>query len=568
MKTIDHWKRVGNITYTEFPVFDELAQLRPDAAQKVMTFFRMIGLGTPRQINEAIGEPNDSDRVECLLRRINVKVSVDEATSAENVREFEEYQKEILGEDTKAYTINVSDIVVEAQSIHYSLEKALRKLLAAHGFKGSTEPSKDSKFRKKLSEMAADTPEKSQWIIKRPTSQEPPKDNSSLRLSSRFLLGLPDMPTRRRGSAATSARPQAMAAKKAPERPTEKTTTVIPEQPQVTTPEQTPPEKVPEQLSEKAPEQPSAEEPEKAPEQPQVTTPEQTPPEKVPEQLSEKAPEQPSEVTLGQPSEEDPEVVSKLAQAQELPKEKDPGVTPEPEPIQEGPPEAAAEPAEGSDEISKKVLDYAAACTIDARRGYMNRREVLNDKEYLRKLVEHFPLVSNEIIARYLFDGSITGIQVGNKIRAAGIKKQIGRRLGGSDNIRAIYQRASFVAWTNGDWRSYLDHALAHAKKDADPEAMEELNRATDDLAKHGQSTPPPCHFEAINKRADYVPATVETMKVLPGTKPIVYREGHFGATIDVSTTAGRAEIESLVMYIMTNMPNIKLDSYSIYPDE
>ncbi|MBR5389287.1 hypothetical protein IK146_01885 [Candidatus Saccharibacteria bacterium] len=531
MKTIDHWKRVGNITYTEFPVFDELAQLRPDAAQKVMTFFRMIGLGTPRQINEAIGEPNDSDRVECLLRRINVKVSVDEATSAENVREFEEYQKEILGEDTKAYTINVSDIVVEAQSIHYSLEKALRKLLAAHGFKGSTEPSKDSKFRKKLSEMAADTPEKSQWIIKRPTSQEPPKDNSSLRLSSRFLLGLPDMPTRRRGSAATSARPQAMAAKKAPERPTEKTTTVIPEQPQ-------------------------------------VTTPEQTPPEKVPEQLSEKAPEQPSEVTLGQPSEEDPEVVSKLAQAQELPKEKDPGVTPEPEPIQEGPPEAAAEPAEGSDEISKKVLDYAAACTIDARRGYMNRREVLNDKEYLRKLVEHFPLVSNEIIARYLFDGSITGIQVGNKIRAAGIKKQIGRRLGGSDNIRAIYQRASFVAWTNGDWRSYLDHALAHAKKDADPEAMEELNRATDDLAKHGQSTPPPCHFEAINKRADYVPATVETMKVLPGTKPIVYREGHFGATIDVSTTAGRAEIESLVMYIMTNMPNIKLDSYSIYPDE
>ena len=540
MRVTYHSVKKGSITYTEFPVFDELAQLRPDAAQKVMMFFRMIGLGTPRQINEAIGEPNDSDRIECLLRRINVKVSVDEATSAENVREFEEFQRDILGEDTKAYTINVSDIVVEAQSIHYNLEKTLRKLLAAHGFKGSTEPSKDSKFKRRLNDVAVDTPEKSPWTTKRSATQDPSRDNSSLRLSSRFLLGLPDKPSHKRGSVVTSAKSRITATEKTQERPPEKAALV-------------------------APEQPSVEEPEKALDQLQGTIPDQAL-KKAPEQLSQKVSEQFLETAPEQSSEKDPEAVLKPGQTQELTQEKDPEAISEP--IQEKLPKAAAEPAEESDEISKKVLDYAAACTLDARKGCINRREALNDKEYLRKLIEYFPLVSNEIIARYLFDGSITSIQVGNKIRAAGIKKQISGRLGGPDNIRAIYQRASFVAWTNGDWRSYLDHALTHAKMDASPEVMKELDRATENLAKHGQSTLSSSHFEAIDKRTSHVPATVERMKALPETQPIVYQEGHFSATIDISTATGRAEIEALVMYIMTEMPNITLDAYSIYPDE
>ena len=199
----------------------------------------------------------------------------------------------------------------------------------------------------------------------------------------------------------------------------------------------------------------------------------------------------------------------------------------------------------------------------------MDHRSTLNDKEYLRKLIGYFPLVTNEIIAKYLFNNRVGGIQVAAKMRAAGIKRQKGGRLNSPDNMCAIRQRTAFIAWAGGDWRTYLGHALAHAKDGADSsDDAKRLDRAIKDLAEHRQSAPPAHHFEEIDKRTDSVPATVERKDVLPRAKPIVYREGHFGATIDISTTAGRDKIEALVVYIMKEMPDIKVDTYNIYPDE
>jgi len=120
---------VGQITYTDFPTLDEIRRLRPDAAKRLMFFFRTIGLSTPKQINRAIGRKEDDDGILLLLRKLGIVESVDETTSKETVEETIAAQQEILKDRHKNYCIKVSDICAKAEKVCYQQEQAIKELI-------------------------------------------------------------------------------------------------------------------------------------------------------------------------------------------------------------------------------------------------------------------------------------------------------------------------------------------------------------------------------------------------------------------------------------------------------
>lgn len=163
MVTTPYSVTIGNFTYEQFPVYDEIVKLRKDAVQKLMAFFRAIGLGTPKQINTAIGNGNNDDRIERLLKRIGVAVSISEEAIQENIRETEEMQRRIVGDGGEIfrYHVKMCDIVAKVEGIHYhDPEKALREVLTACGYKISSKGSKEEKPGKKSDDAeSAEEPE-------------------------------------------------------------------------------------------------------------------------------------------------------------------------------------------------------------------------------------------------------------------------------------------------------------------------------------------------------------------------------------------------------------------------
>ena len=117
MMTTDSVVEVGQISYTDFPTYNEILKQRTDVIQQIIKFFRMIGLGTPMQINNVIGSKEDDNKITILMKRIGIKESIDEEMSAETKRETEEMQKKILKNDSRNCTIKVSDICRKFQKI-------------------------------------------------------------------------------------------------------------------------------------------------------------------------------------------------------------------------------------------------------------------------------------------------------------------------------------------------------------------------------------------------------------------------------------------------------------------
>ena len=157
---------IGNFTYIEFPVFKEIEKLRRHAVQKLMTFFRMIGLGTPKQINAAIGNKEDDDRIERLLRQIGVAISVSEEAITENIRETEEMQKRIIKDDGRTIYINMGDIATKVQGVHYhDPETAIRELLGVQGYQLlPKKPSEEHSVKKDGDTKVAQGPESTRKV--------------------------------------------------------------------------------------------------------------------------------------------------------------------------------------------------------------------------------------------------------------------------------------------------------------------------------------------------------------------------------------------------------------------
>ncbi|MBR3319666.1 hypothetical protein IKG06_04195 [Candidatus Saccharibacteria bacterium] len=459
MMTTSYICKIGNFVYTDFPVLGEIEHLRKDAAQKLMTLFRMIGLGTPRQINVAIDLREDDDRIERLLTRIGVVANVSEEISEENKREMEEIQEKIVANDGTIYTIKVSDIAAKVQGIHYNgPEKAIRELLAGQGY---------------------------EVLPQTGSSVAKPKEKS--------------------------------------ERP-------------------------------------------------------------EPTQETKKA--------------EEPTTVFDVGSAQGTEKEEESTPVDRPEPEQEsGPtpdPKRTIEETEPqTDPKITQLLKYAKECPLKVRKGESHIK-VLGDREYLEALFKYFPRVSYELMAKYLFDGSVSPTRVSGLVRYAGVEKFNTRHPIGEAMDRIIYERASFVCWAGGDWKTYLADALKlardrEAKMSGKVRAGLTRSRAKDeriasmqngekplaeDSTKITQPDPvqPPVQNETNEKTGESAaPAQApiaEQSATIPGAQPIQHKEGSFSATIEVSTKYGRNEIEKLIVQIINEMPLVDLDSYLIYPDE
>ncbi len=122
---------IGTVIYNTFPTYSELNKLRNDAIEGMMIFFRMLGLCSIRQINAAIGNPEDDYRIKWMLTHSGVADMVDESQSIENQSITEELQREILGDDDHTYIVEVTEIATMLQKVGYfkNCRKALEDLL-------------------------------------------------------------------------------------------------------------------------------------------------------------------------------------------------------------------------------------------------------------------------------------------------------------------------------------------------------------------------------------------------------------------------------------------------------
>lgn len=122
---------IGTVIYNTFPTYSELNQLRSDVIEGMMIFFRMLGLCSMRQINAAIGNPEDDYRVKWMLTHAGVADVVDESQAIENRQITEELQRSVLGDDDHTYIIEVTEIAAMLQKIGYTrnCKKALQDLL-------------------------------------------------------------------------------------------------------------------------------------------------------------------------------------------------------------------------------------------------------------------------------------------------------------------------------------------------------------------------------------------------------------------------------------------------------
>lgn len=122
---------IGTVIYNTFPTYSELNQLRSDVIEGMMIFFRMLGLCSMRQINAAIGNPEDDYRIKWMLTHAGVADVVDESQAIENRQITEELQRSVLGDDDHTYIIEVTEIAAMLQKIGYTRnsKKALQDLL-------------------------------------------------------------------------------------------------------------------------------------------------------------------------------------------------------------------------------------------------------------------------------------------------------------------------------------------------------------------------------------------------------------------------------------------------------
>lgn len=135
MSTSHGQVRIGNFIYYNFPTIEKINGIRREAVEKLIIFFRIIGLGTPKQINAAIGIPENDDRIERLLRQTGFNISVEKDVIEENIRETAEMQKGII-DDGGIHYIDMSEIARRVQKVNYhDPEKAIRELLTEQGCK-------------------------------------------------------------------------------------------------------------------------------------------------------------------------------------------------------------------------------------------------------------------------------------------------------------------------------------------------------------------------------------------------------------------------------------------------
>lgn len=131
METSSYSVTIGSVTYVDFPTYSELNKVRPDVVKNMIFFFRLLGLCSLRQVNEAFGERADETRAKWMFDRAGVSCEEDEKMSASNVRDLQTFQVALLGADDSAYTVKVTDIVNLLHRSEYvnNSQKALKALL-------------------------------------------------------------------------------------------------------------------------------------------------------------------------------------------------------------------------------------------------------------------------------------------------------------------------------------------------------------------------------------------------------------------------------------------------------
>ncbi len=131
METTSLCTAIGTVTYEDFPTYDAVSRLRPDVIKGLMVLYRMLGFCSLKQLNLALGNPEDDGRAEWMLSRSGVAQDVDESCSEDNRRDTAEIQKTVLKDDERHYTIRVTDFVNSLERCTYSSnsQTVLRALL-------------------------------------------------------------------------------------------------------------------------------------------------------------------------------------------------------------------------------------------------------------------------------------------------------------------------------------------------------------------------------------------------------------------------------------------------------
>ena len=154
METSSYSVTIGSVTYVDFPTYSELNKVRPDVVKNMIFFFRLLGLCSLGQVNEALGERAGETRAKWMFDRAGVSCEEDEKMSASNMRDLQTFQVALLGADDSAYTVKVTDIVnlLHRSEFVNNSQKALKALLrtqqlekanAAAAEQVAPEPAKD-----------------------------------------------------------------------------------------------------------------------------------------------------------------------------------------------------------------------------------------------------------------------------------------------------------------------------------------------------------------------------------------------------------------------------------------
>ena len=80
----------------------------------------MLGLCTEKQINTAIGAPEDDVRAHNLLSQMGFSQEIAERDAEKNRQNIEELQREVFGNDRTTYYVRISDVSKKLCLIHYS----------------------------------------------------------------------------------------------------------------------------------------------------------------------------------------------------------------------------------------------------------------------------------------------------------------------------------------------------------------------------------------------------------------------------------------------------------------
>ena len=84
METTNYSVTIGKVTYRDFPTFSAISPLRLDVIKSMISFFRMLGICSLRQVNIAIGDPEDDQRAKWMVSREgSIPAADDQAESGE-----------------------------------------------------------------------------------------------------------------------------------------------------------------------------------------------------------------------------------------------------------------------------------------------------------------------------------------------------------------------------------------------------------------------------------------------------------------------------------------------------